>query len=112
MRLDNIIFRLGFGNTIPASRQIINHGHIFINDQKVTIPSFQCQPDDTIQVKDREGSRALVNQFLKKRRSDFRPPYLEFNREKLSGRVKRIASSKDTILKINELLIVEYYSRK
>lgn len=112
MRLDNIVFRLGFGNTIPASRQIVNHGHIFVNDQKVTIPSFQCQPDDTIQIKDRDGSRTLANEFLKKRRSDFRPPYLEFNGNKLCGRVKRIASSKDSILKINPLLIVEFYSRK
>lgn len=114
MRLDNIVFRLGFGNTIPASRQIVNHGHIFVNGQKVTIPSFQCHPGDIIGVKDQKVSKALVNQFLKKIKSKrlVCPPYLGFNRNKLHGHVKRVANNTDANIKINALLIVEYYSRK
>ena len=56
MRLDNIVYRLGIGNTIPASRQIVNHGHIYVNGKKVTIPSFQCLPNDVIEVRDKKVS--------------------------------------------------------
>lgn len=65
MRLDNIVYRLGIGNTIPASRQIVNHGHIYINNKKVTIPSFQCSPNDTIEVRNKQTSKKLVERFLK-----------------------------------------------
>ena len=100
MRLDNIVYRLGIGNTIPASRQIVNHGHIYVNGKKVTIPSFQCSPNDVIEVRNKVTSQELAKQ------------YLEFEKEKLKGKVKRIAENTETNLNINELLIVEYYSRR
>lgn len=112
MRLDNIVFRLGLGNTIPASRQIVNHGHIFVNGKKVTFPSFQCHTGDIVEVKDQKASKELVTQFLKKTEVNSVPPYLEFEQTKLRGQVKRIAETIDANIKVNELLIVEYYSRK
>jgi small subunit ribosomal protein S4 len=112
MRLDNIVFRLGLGNTIPASRQIVNHGHIFVNGKKVTFPSFQCHTGDIVEVKDQKASKELVTQFLKKTEVNPVPPYLEFEQTKLRGQVKRIAETIDANIKVNELLIVEYYSRK
>ena len=57
MRLDNIVYRLGIGNTIPASRQIVNHGHIMINNKIVSIPSFLCQPGDKIEIRNRVQSK-------------------------------------------------------
>jgi len=112
MRLDNIVYRLGIGNTIPASRQIVNHGHIYVNDKKVTIPSFQCLPNDVIEVRDKKVSKELANQFLEKLGYNTLPQYLEFEKEALKGKVKRIAENTETNLKINELLVVEYYSRR
>ena len=112
MRLDNIIFRLGLGNSIPASRQIVNHGHIYVNRKKVTIPSFQCKPNDLIEVKDRKISKQLIQQFLERTKSNSRPRYLEFETENLQGVVKRVAENNEANININELLIVEYYSRK
>lgn len=112
MRLDNIIFRLGLGNTIPASRQIINHGHIFVNGRKVDIPSFQCHANDVIEIKQRQSSQQLANQFLEKTNGNLMPSYLEFEPGNLRGRVKRIAESSEANINVNELLIVEYYSRK
>ena len=64
MRLDNIVYRLGIGNTIPASRQIVNHGHIYVNGKKVTIPSFQCSPNDVIEVRNRVTSKELAKQYF------------------------------------------------
>ena len=112
MRLDNIVYRLGIGNTIPASRQIVNHGHIYVNSKKVTIPSFQCLPNDVIEVRDKKASKELANQFLEKLGYNTLPQYLEFEKETLKGKVKRVAENTETNLQINELLIVEYYSRR
>lgn len=112
MRLDNIVYRLGIGNTIPASRQIVNHGHIYLNGKKVTIPSFQCSPNDVIEVRNKVTSQELAKQYLEKPSYNTVPQYLEFEKEKLKGKVKRIAENTETNLNINELLIVEYYSRR
>ena len=112
MRLDNIVYRLGIGNTIPASRQIVNHGHIYVNGKKVTISSFQCLPNDVIEVRDKKVSKELANKFLEKLGYITLPQYLEFEKEALKGKVKRIAENTETNLKINELLVVEYYSRR
>jgi small subunit ribosomal protein S4 len=64
MRLDNIVFRLNMGPTIVAARQLINHGHILVNNQKVNIPSYVCQPKDVISVTNREKSLKLVTKNL------------------------------------------------
>jgi len=112
MRLDNIVYRLGIGNTIPASRQIVNHGHIYINNKKVTIPSFQCSPNDTIEVRNKQTSKKLVERFLKQPSYNTIPKYLEFEKKTFKGKVKRLAENTETNLQINELLIVEYYSRR
>lgn len=112
MRLDNIVYRLGLGNTIPASRQIINHGHIYVNGKKVSIPSFQCHPNDLIEVKNNQTSKQVAKQFLEKSSINPIPSYLELESDKLRGRVKRIAESAESNINVNELLVVEYYSRK
>jgi|TARA_B110001450_G_scaffold67951_1_gene64142 small subunit ribosomal protein S4 len=112
MRLDNIVYRLGIGNTIPASRQIVNHGHIYVNEKKVTIPSFQCSPNDVIEVRNRVTSKELAKQYLEKPSYNTVPQYLEFEKDNLKGKVKRVAENTETNLNINELLIVEYYSRR
>jgi len=107
MRLDNIIFRLGLGSTIPESRQLVNHGHILVNDQVVTIPSFQCKKGDTIKVKVK--SRNRIKTMLN---SPSLPKFLEFDSENLQGQVKNLIERQQVGLNINELLVVEYYSRK
>jgi len=112
MRLDNIVYRLGIGNTIPASRQIVNHGHIYVNNKKVTIPSFQCSPNDTIEIRNKQNSKKLAERFLEQPSYNTIPQYLEFEKETLKGKVKRLAENTETNLQINELLIVEYYSRR
>ena len=109
MRLDNTVYRLGFARTISAARQLINHGHIFVNQKKLTIPSYACQLKDVISIKPNEKSQALVKKFLPSR--SFVPNHLSFNRETLTGVVNQTANRQAVKLKINELLVVEYYSR-
>ena len=88
MRLDNIVYRLGIGKTIPASRQIVNHGHIYVNNKKVTIPSFQCSPNDTIEIRNKQNSKKLAERFLEQPSYNTIPHYLEFEKETLKGKVK------------------------
>lgn len=112
MRLDNTVFRLGMAPTIPAARQLVNHGHIRVNDRVVNIPSYQCRPGDVITVRDREASRQLVVQNLQYPGLANIPSHLELDKEKLTGKVTGIIEREWVALQINELLVVEYYSRQ
>jgi len=110
MRLDNIVFRLGMAPTIMAARQLISHGHIVVNQNSVTIPSYQCQTKDMIQVKVSKTSRKMVETNVLF--SDFPPEHLSFNKETLVGNINNEVNRNWIALQINELLVVEYYSRK
>lgn len=112
MRLDNTIFRLGMAPTIPAARQLINHGHILVNNSKLNISSYQCKPGDIIQVNQNNISKSLVQKYLNYPGLTNIPSHLEFNQEQLAGKVNSIIEREWVALQINELLIVEYYSRK
>jgi len=112
MRLDNIVFRLGMAPTVLAARQMVNHGHICVNNQLVDIPSYQCKPQDVITVKERKGSRKLVEGYLETLGNVQLPEHLTFNASNLAGEIKSLVQRNWISLKINELLVVEYYSRK
>jgi small subunit ribosomal protein S4 len=111
MRVDTIVFRLGLAPTIPAARQFVSHGHLLINNKKITIPSFQCRPGDSITIKNKKGSKTIVEKSLTNPRFSSLPAHLEFNSKSLQAEVKDLVSKKDLSFKVNELLIVEYYSR-
>jgi small subunit ribosomal protein S4 len=131
-RLDCIVYRLGFARTIPAARQLVNHGHICVNKKMINIPSFQCQIKDKISFQGNEKSKKLIlenfsqNQQNRKlilrrlkrtrlKNSRFQsllPPHLEIQTKKqFYGQVLSKVARKDVLVKINELKIVEYYSR-
>nr|YP_009497930.1 ribosomal protein S4 [Gracilaria changii]ART65194.1 ribosomal protein S4 [Gracilaria changii] len=112
MRLDNIIFRLGLSPTISAARQLVNHGHILINKKKVSICSYQCKPGDTIQIQDKNSSQILVKNYLSFPTLASIPNHLELNTKMLNGKVNAIVEREWVALQMNELLVVEYYSRK
>lgn len=112
MRLDNIIFRLGMAPTIPSARQLVNHEHILINNKRVSICSYQCKPGDIITIKDKISSKLLVEKCMNFSGLSSIPSHLEFNKNQLSGKVNGITDRDWVILELNELLVVEYYSRK
>ena len=112
MRLDTIIFRLGFAPTIRVARQLISHKHICLNGNLVNIPSFLCRPGDIITVKNTKKSKNLVDQNLEVRHSLNVPEHLTLNRTLLEGKVNSIVNRASMDLLLNELLIIEYYSRK
>jgi small subunit ribosomal protein S4 len=112
MRLDNIVFRLGMAPTIPAARQLVNHGHVTINGQVVSIPSYQCRPGEEVGVKNKENSRRLVEDNLQFPGLANLPSHLDFDKNKMSGKVNSVVEREWVALQVNELLVVEYYSRK
>ncbi|NEP13061.1 MAG: 30S ribosomal protein S4 [Symploca sp. SIO2C1] len=112
MRLDNTVFRLGMGGTIPAARQLVNHGHVTVNGRVVNIASYQCRPGDVIGVKDHDRSKRLVQQNLEYPGLANLPSHLEFDKNTLTGKVNGVVEREWVALQINELLVVEYYSRK
>nr|QGS64994.1 ribosomal protein S4 [Microcycas calocoma]QKN99121.1 ribosomal protein S4 [Microcycas calocoma] len=112
MRSDNTIFRLGMAPTIPGARQLVNHRHILVNDRVVDIPSYRCKPRDVITVRDQQRSRAMIDKNLDLSQKDQMPNHLTLHSSRYKGLVNQIIDSKWINLKINELLVVEYYSRQ
>lgn len=130
-RLDCIVYRLGFAPTIPAARQIVNHGHLLVNNKSVDIPSFICKEGDTITIKNKTQSRKLIEEnfqtqqqkrtliqrrmkrinLTKSRFHSLLPSHLEIDSEKLIAKFLSPVKRKDVLVRINELKVVEYYSR-
>lgn len=100
MRLDCIVFKLGFAKTIPEARQLIVHGHILVNNFKITIPSFNCKPAYKINI---------IKPFTKI--NTILPSYLEMDSLTNTGLILKIPFRTDINLKVNELQVIEYYSR-
>jgi small subunit ribosomal protein S4 len=112
MRLDNIVFRLGMAPTIPAARQLVSHGHICIDGKRVSIPSYQCQAGESIGIRSNLRSKQLVESYLAFPGLANIPSHLEFDKNILKGKINGIIERDWVALQLNELLIVEYYSRK
>ncbi|MDM9384160.1 30S ribosomal protein S4 [Chlorogloeopsis sp. ULAP01] len=112
MRLDNTVFRLGMAPTIPAARQLVNHGHVTVNGRVVNIASYQCRPGEVIGVRDKEASKKLVEANLQYPGLANLPSHLEFDKNTLVGKVNGVVEREWVALSVNELLVVEYYSRQ
>jgi len=98
--------------TIAAARQLVNHKHIVVNKSCVSIPSYQCQPGDSISVKENTASKALITKNLEIPALSNIPQNLDFDKKSLTAKVLGIIDREWIALKINELFVIEFYSRK
>lgn len=112
MRLDNLIFRLGMAPTIASARQLVNHKHVMVNDTCVSIPSYPCRPGDILNIKDNSTSKSLVNSNLETPALSNIPQHLEFDKKTLTAKVIGVIDREWVALKLNELFVIEFYSRK
>lgn len=112
MRLDTICFTLGFASSIAQARQLVNHGHITVNQKAVSIPSFQCRLNDIISIKQKNTSKNLIEVNLKNNKKEDLPSHLQFDDTKLKAKVLNYCDRDDISLDIKELLVIEYYSRR
>ena len=111
VRLDNVVYRMGFANTRFASRQLVSHRHITVNGRVVNIASFQVKPGDKIGVKESPRSTQLVGRFLEMSLGNPSPDWMTVDRDTMTATVNR-APIRDEINPIaNEQLVVELYSR-
>jgi len=111
LRLDNVMFRLGIGRTRSESRQIVDHKHVLINGKCVNIPSYQVKAGDVIEIKEKYKNAQRYKDILEVTAGRSIPAWLEVNHETLTGTVKEIPSRDQIFVPVNEMLIVELYSK-
>ncbi|NLO52184.1 MAG: 30S ribosomal protein S4 [Bacteroidales bacterium] len=108
-RLDNVVYRLGIAPTRAAARQLIGHKHIAVNSEIVNIPSFAVRPGDVVSIRERSKSLEAISEALASRTNAY--SWLEWDTEKLSGKLMNYPERSDIPENINEQLIVELYSK-
>ena len=110
-RLDNVIFRLGFARTRDEARQIVDHKHVLVNGKCVNIPSYQVKAGDVIEIKEKFKSSQRYKDVLEVTAGRLVPAWLEADQENLKGTVKELPSRDEIDVPVNEVLIVELYSK-
>ena len=110
-RLDNVVYRLGFGASRAQARQLVNHGQFAVNGQKVDIPSYLVKAGDVITVRENKKDNGAIKANIEINSARPVPAWLELNNENLSGKVIRLASREDVDIPVEEHLIVELYSK-
>ena len=110
-RLDNVVYRLGFGTSRAQARQFVNHAQFEVNGKRVDIPSYLVKPGDIITVRESKKDNSTIKVNVEESAKRPIPAWLEKDSEKLSGKVIRLASREDVDIPIEEHLIVELYSK-
>ena len=110
-RLDNVVYRLGFGASRAQARQIVNHGQFEVNGRKVNIPSYLVKAGDVVTVRESKKDNGAIKVNVEANSAKPIPAWLELNNETLSGKVVRLASREDVDIPVEEHLIVELYSK-
>lgn len=110
-RLDNVVFRLGLANTRREARQIVNHGHITVNGQKIDIPSYLVKPGDVIAVREKSKNSVRIKEIVETNANRVVPKWLSMDKNTLTGKVITLAARDDIDYEVEEHLIVELYSK-
>lgn len=111
LRLDNVMFRMGYGRTRTEARQVVDHKHVLVNGVCVNIPSYQLKTGDVISIKDKYKSNQRYKDILEVTGGRIVPAWLEADHENLSGTVKEIPSREQIDVPVDAMLIVELYSK-
>src|SRR5690554_3150471 len=110
-RLDNVVYRMGFGATRAESRQLVSHKAILVNGKVVNIPSFQVSPEDVVSVREKAKKQARIKAALEVSGQREKPTWVEVDATNMQGTYKRLPERSDLSAEINEQLIVELYSK-
>lgn len=110
-RLDNIIYRLGMAATRSQARQIVNHGHIHVNDHKVNIASYVVRANDAITVKGKDSSRKLLQDLIASNIDREIPEWMSLSKVDMTGKINRLPEKTDIPIVGDEQLVVEFYSK-
>ena len=110
-RLDNVLFRLGFGRTRKEARQIVDHKHVLVNGKAVSVPSYLVKAGDVIEIKEKYKSSQRYKDILEVTGGRMTPAWLEADAENLRGTVKELPTRDEIDVPVNEVLIDELYSK-
>lgn len=109
-RLDNMVYRIGFASSIRQARQMVNHGHILVNGKRVDIPSYGVKVGEEISLNEKSRQNELfASNFLDL--GSFNLPYIEKDTENFSGKLLRLPEKEEIPIEVNEILVVELYSK-
>jgi len=111
LRLDNVVYSLGFAASRPQARQLVRHGHIEVNGKKINVPSYQTRKGDTIQVREKSRKNDQIRQAVETAAGRGVPAWLQLEPEAFRGSVTDLPKREDIRLPIQEQLIVELYSK-
>lgn len=111
LRLDNVLFRMGYARTRKEARQIVDHKHVLVNGKQVNIPSYLVKAGDTIEIKEKHKASQRYKDILEVTDGRLVPEWLEADHENLSGVVKEIPTREIIDVPVDEMLIVELYSK-
>ncbi|HWR52287.1 MAG TPA: 30S ribosomal protein S4 [Bryobacteraceae bacterium] len=111
-RLDNVVYRMGFGTSRPQSRQVVRHGHVTVNGRKVDIPSFTVRVGDIVEIAEKSRKNTSILGARDATAHQPVPNWMEVDRDSLRGRIVSIPKRDDLVqIQVNERLIVELYSK-
>ncbi|MGI2068320.1 30S ribosomal protein S4 [Shewanella sp. MF08487] len=111
IRLDNVVYRMGFGATRAESRQLVSHKSIMVNGRVVNIPSFKVSANDVVSIREKSRTQARIKAALEVAAQREKPTWVEVDNAKMEGAFKRVPERSDLSAEINEQLIVELYSK-
>lgn len=112
MRLDNVVYRLGLGNSRAQARQLVNHGLIYVNGRRVTIPSYEAKPGDIVTVNTYKQGKSYFSNLspVLKNKKDV-PAWISFNPENMEGKIIGVPEKNNIGINLDAQVVVEYYSR-
>ncbi|WP_373803363.1 30S ribosomal protein S4 [Bacteroides heparinolyticus] len=110
-RLDNVVFRMGFARTRKEARQIVDHKHVLVNGKCINIPSYLIKAGDVIEIREKSRDSARYREVLETTNGRIVPAWLEADNEALKGSIKSIPTREEIDVPVDELLIVELYSK-
>ena len=110
-RLDNVVFRMGFARTRKEARQIVDHKHVLVNGKQVNIPSYLIKAGDVIEIKENKKTSVRYKQILEVTAGRLVPEWLDVDAENLKGAIKELPTREVIDVPVNEMLIVELYSK-
>lgn len=111
-RLDNVCWRMGLAVTMAGARQLVVHGHILVNGQRVDRPSYHVQPGDVVSVRERSSTKSFLDEALGVTAGMSRPTWIEFDPAKKTGKLVSAPERSDLPFELNENAIIEFYSQK
>ena len=110
-RLDSVVFRMGFARTRREARQVVDHKHVLVNGKCVNIPSYLCKAGDVIEIREKSRSLQRYKDIMEVTAGRFGPEWIDVDKEALKGTIKNLPTREMIDVPVNEMLIVELYSK-